>query len=304
MEFNWNDLNSNSISQLKTEAAALSIYIPPRTKKSEMIRILEQEKSRLLSPQQNLLMGANSPYERNYSPSQKIDIHKQALESIKTNSIPSIPPDVVAKVFVDSIPPSPYANREGSIFSPVLNSPNSIPLKKPMINENFEVPFVLEDSASSQSNSRQQSPILDRRHSNPSNKSSFMNENERFSTPTVTKERSITPLQYPIENKSSKQYRISLLTKIMNIIFMILTLFSFLVLISTYSPGAFLLFVFSLILFLMVRILRNHEIQTKAQRLANSAYAMKNIGSIPSYYNPDKVIYNRAKEILRKSKYQ
>ena len=301
MEFNWNDLNSNSISQLKTEAAALSIYIPPRTKKSEMIRILEQEKSRMLSPQQKVLMGANSPYEKNYSHSPKIDIHQQALESIRKNANPSIPTEVVAKAVVDSIPPSPYAG-DGRIFSPVLNSPNRIPLQKPMINENFEIPFVLDESSASNQNSRQQSPILDRRLANKPSKS-FLNQNERFSTPTVTKERSITPLQSPIENRYSKQYQISLLTKVMNIIFMILTSFSFLLFISTYSPEALVLFAFSLILFLMIRALRRHEIQTKAQMLANSAFAMKNTDSIPSYYNPDKAIYNKAKDILRKSKY-
>ena len=48
MQFNWDNLSQNSIPQLKAEAEALSIFIPPRSKKSEIIRILEQEKPRLI----------------------------------------------------------------------------------------------------------------------------------------------------------------------------------------------------------------------------------------------------------------
>ena len=304
MQFNWDNLSQNSIPQLKAEAEALSIFIPPRSKKSEIIRILEQEKPRLLSPPQTPIMTVSSRYEKENLPEIKVDLHQEALDSMRRNPMPSTPTSFLAKVVVETNSPRP----RNQLLSPVLGSPSVIPLYSPRrkeISKKIDLPEFSSSSSSaamSAHSSRDVSP----------------NDAAYYSTPVITKERSVTPIHSPKINTYYSQYRVSTYTSVINVILIISTLILFVLSIgdqfyNSQKTDIFILtlmkkdtivtyFTVSLVLLIIVRLLRRYEIKAKSKNLANAVRSLRELSTAKASFNADNTIIEAAKKHLNSAK--
>lgn len=298
MQFDWENLQRNTIRQLKAEADALSIFIPHRATKTDIIRILESQRSDLEQPLARPLLSKGN-YIENLSPPDKVDIHQSAIESMKRNYLPSVPRDMLAEVIVKS--ESPYQKKFN--FSPVPSSPTNIPisspiLKSPSISERFVPSMLVEDSTApnsafaSANSSRLQSPLVG---SYP--KTSISNNNERVMTPIISNERSITPIHVPVPSYGSS-FRVSKITNFFFHSFWILSLLTF---IAAFSVGeAIFATTLFLMLFVLMYIIRSIEISRKAHRLATFSLNLGDFSQVQGIYHPDRSIYKKAASIMNR----
>lgn len=298
MQFDWDNLERNTMRQLKAEADALSIFIPHRSTKTDIIRILESQRSNLETPLERPLLSKGN-YIENYSPPEKIDIHQSALDSMKRNYLPSVPKDIIADVIVNS--KSPYQKDihfSPSIGSPTLVSLSSPILKSPSIADRFVPTMLNEESTGSNSaimsadSSRAQSPLI---FTQP--KTTLSTSKERIMSPLVTNERSITPIHVP-QTRGNGNYNISGITKLFYHSSWILAIVTFLA--SFFVGEAIFATPLFMLLFLLFYIIRSIEINSKARKLIQASYNVPDPALLQITFKPDKAILRKAVTLMQR----
>ena len=129
--FNWSNLNSNSIQQIKQEAEQLGIDLPSGKKKSELLDILLTARSKSQGSKSSI-SAQNSPRTKNYNikqiamtpqinPSNPAQSSRNVpkLDGIEGQAPVARPPSPVSGQIPVARPPSPQDGRE---MSPLIGS--------------------------------------------------------------------------------------------------------------------------------------------------------------------------------------